>query len=214
MSNLRMDAEAEKEKIKELIKSLYHITDEDVLESFARDSMEFDVENKYDAEGDDYVKPYGVEDSSDNIVKAPPFESLLKSKSVEENKNTINKHVIFEPLEVDIDDDFKSNDLDYIFYDDCVNDRYSGYTVDNETRFQEDFKRSEEMRFLGFESELMNNHNRYIEEHGYDAFVELQREIYYDRYSRESDSKVNEFENKMHDLDEDLINNKDFGLKL
>ena len=29
-----------------------------------------------------------------------------------------------------------------------------------------------------------------------------------------SDSKLNEFEDKMHDLDEDLINNKDFGLKL
>lgn len=60
----------------------------------------------------------------------------------------------------------------------------------------------------------MNDHNAYIEEHGYDAFVELQREIYYDSYSRESDSKLNEFENNMHDLDEDLINNKDSEIKL
>lgn len=108
MSNLRMDAEAEKEKIKELIKSLYNITDDDVLESFVRDSMEFDIENKYDVEGDDYVKPYSVDVSFDNIVKTTPFESLLTSKFVDENENTVNN--------------------------------------DFETRFQEDFKRSEELR--------------------------------------------------------------------
>ena len=158
-----MDAEAEKEKIKELIKSLYNITDDDVLESFARDSMEFEIENKYDVEGDDYVKPYAVEDFSDNIVKTTPFDSLLTSNFVEENKNTINKHVIFESLEIDVDDDFKSNDLDYIFYDDCVNNRYSGYTVD---------------------------------------------------YSRESEFNSKDFEDKMHDLDEDLIKNNNSELKL
>lgn len=171
-----MDAEAEKEKIKELIKSLYNITDDNVLESFARDSMEFDIENKYDVKGDDYIKPYGVEDFSDNIVKTTPFESLLTSKFVDENENTVNN--------------------------------------DFETRFQEDFKKNEEMRSFGFESEVMDIHNRYIEENGYDAFVELQREIAYDRYSREAASNSKDFEDKMHDLDEDLINNKDFGLKL
>ena len=81
MSNLRMDAEAEKEKIKELIKSLYNITDDDVLESFARDSMEFDIENKYDVKGDDYIKPYGVEDFSDNIVVNAPHPAPI-SKTV------------------------------------------------------------------------------------------------------------------------------------
>lgn len=176
MSNLKMYAEAEKEKIKELIKSLYNITDDDVLESFVRDSMEFDIENKYDVEGDDYVKPYGVEDSSDNIVKTTPFESLLTSKFVDENENTVNN--------------------------------------DFETRFQEDFKKNEEMRFLGFESEVMDIHNCYVEEHGYDAFVELQREIAYDSYSIESESKLNDFDDIMHDLDEDLINNNNSELKL
>lgn len=56
--------------------------------------------------------------------------------------------------------------------------------------------------------------NKYIEEHGYDAFVELQREIYYDRYRRESESNSKDFEDKMHDLDEDLIKNNNSELKL
>lgn len=89
-------------------------------------------------------------------------------------------------------------------------------TVNNdfETRFQEDFKRSEELRSLGFESEVMDIHNRYIEEYGYDAFVELQREIAYDRYSREAASNSKDFEDKIHDLDEDLIKNNNSDLKL
>lgn len=60
----------------------------------------------------------------------------------------------------------------------------------------------------------MDIHNRYIEEHGYDAFVELQREIAYDNYRIESDSRLNDFEDKMHDLDEDLIKNNNSELKL
>ena len=66
MSNLKMDAEAEKEKIKKLISSLYNITDDDVLESYARDSMEFDVENR--EIDDEYVKSYEVEHFSDNTM--------------------------------------------------------------------------------------------------------------------------------------------------
>lgn len=126
MNNLKFDAENERDKIRELIKSLYNITDENQLESFVEDSMKFDVENKYYDKEDDYVKPYTIEHSSDNIQKTTPFESLLTSKFVDEN--------------------------------------------------------------------------------GYDTFVEKQCEI--------SDFKLNEFEDKMHDLDEDLIKNRDFGLKL
>lgn len=41
MSNLKMNAEKEREKIRELIKSLYNITDENQLESIVDCSMEF-----------------------------------------------------------------------------------------------------------------------------------------------------------------------------
>ena len=75
-------------------------------------------------------------------------------------------------------------------------------------------KRSEELRSLGFESEVMGIHNRYIEEHGYDAFVELQREIAYDRYIREAASNSKDFEDKMHVLDDDLMKNNNSELKL
>lgn len=163
-----------RKKLKKLISSLYNITDDDILESYARDSMEFDVENR-DID-DEYVKPYDVEYFSDNTLETRSFESLLTSDFVEKNEHAVNN--------------------------------------DFEARFQYDFGRSEELRLLGFESELMNNHNRYIEEYGYDAFVEKQREIYYARYERMVDSNSKNFEDKMHNLDEDLIKNNNSELKL
>lgn len=154
-TNLKEDAEFVKKQMEFMLNSL-----SDTINNYDKGSR---IDESFVMKSDDAIVD----------LKVRPFESLLTSKSVQENKNTINKHVIFEPLEVDIDDDFKSNDLDYIFYDDCVNDRYFGYTAGNEARFQEDFKKSEEMRFLGFESDVMDIHNRYIKEKGYDAFVEL-----------------------------------------
>lgn len=85
---------------------------------------------------------------------------------------------------------------------------------DFEVRFQEDFKRREEMRHLGFESEVMDIHNRYIEENGYDAFVEQQREIAYARYNRMSESELEDFDDKFPDLDEYLAKHNDSELKL
>lgn len=83
MSDLKIDAEKEREKIRNLVKSLYSVIDENELESIVDCSMEFDVENKYDEEDDEYAKLYDVKNSSDSVVKTTPFEDLLTSQFVD-----------------------------------------------------------------------------------------------------------------------------------
>ena len=185
-----------------------------------------DTINKYDNRS--YTDELSIMRSDDAAVildgkNAIQFEDLLTSKFVDEN--TVNDERVeanFERSEELRNLGFESDVtkihnlfIDEHGYDAFVEKQREIFVEENENTindndfeaiFEADFIRSEEMRHLDFESDLTNIHNAFIEENGYDAFAEKQSEI--------SDFKLNEFEDKMHDLDENLIKNNNSELKL